>query len=169
MATNPLDTWSLEEDDSVTVSLEDALSHDEYWARAYRGQSYYRAGLDYEDYAPAYCVGYTGRAQYGDDFEHAEKSMVANWLRIKGDSRLGLDEARAAIRAAWDHAAAPAAATAKQRGLPSWLDEMVHAAEGLVAAGQHLLQGIQEAGLPRDQPAARFVQREPRRAVDLWK
>ena len=64
-----------------------------------------RAELDYEDYAPAYCVGYCGFAQYGGAFEDADKSLCANWVRIKGDSRLSIDEAMQAIRAAWDHAA----------------------------------------------------------------
>lgn len=71
----------------------------------YRGQPYYRSECSYEeDYASAYCVGYIGQAQYGGTFEDAEKSLCANWVRIKGDSRLTVDEAMRAIRAAWDHA-----------------------------------------------------------------
>jgi hypothetical protein len=50
-------------------------------------------------------VGYVGYAQYGGSFDEAEKSLCANWLRIKGDSRLALGDAMQAIRAAWDHAA----------------------------------------------------------------
>ena len=103
------DTWSLEEDDAATVSLAEAQAQDAYWQQAHRRENYYRAGLDYEDYAPAYCVGYAGHAQYGGDFEEAEKSLLSNWVRIKGDSRLSLDEARMAMRAAWDRAAACAA------------------------------------------------------------
>ena len=41
---------------------------------------------------------------HGGRFEDAEKSLCANWLRIKGDSRLEVEEALQAIRAAWDHA-----------------------------------------------------------------
>lgn len=78
--------------------------HDTYWQTVYWGESYYRAECSYDDYAPAYCVGYVGYAQYGGCFEDAEKSLCANWLRIKGDSRLTLDEALQAIRAAWQHA-----------------------------------------------------------------
>ena len=77
---------------------------DAYWQDAFWAQPYYRAGRSYDDYAPAYCVGYIGYAQYGGCFEDAEKSLCANWLRIKGDSRLELEEAMQAIRAAWDHA-----------------------------------------------------------------
>jgi len=71
----------------------------------YWGEAYYRRECEYEDYAPAYCCGYIGYAQYGGCFEDAEKSLCANWFRIKGDSRLTVDEAMQAIRAAWDHAA----------------------------------------------------------------
>lgn len=82
----------------------DPQREDAHWQHAYWAEPYYRAGCSYDDYAPAYCVGYIGFAQYGGRFEDAEKSLCANWLRIKGDSCLGLDEALQAIRAAWDHA-----------------------------------------------------------------
>ncbi|HVZ44359.1 MAG TPA: hypothetical protein VHA82_11160 [Ramlibacter sp.] len=101
------DTWSLDEADEARVSLEHTQAHDAYWREAHAHEKYFRAGLDYEDYAPAYCVGYAGRFQYGGDFLDAEKSLLSNWERLRGDSRLGLDEARTAIRAAWDHAAQP--------------------------------------------------------------
>ena len=86
-------------DGRVRPDIEDA-----YWQSVYWAQPYYRADYSYEDYAPAYCVGYIGYAQYGGRFEDAEKSLCANWFRIKGDSRLGIEEALQAIRAAWDHA-----------------------------------------------------------------
>jgi len=88
-------------DGRVRPDVEDA-----YWQSVYWAQPYYRADYSYEeDYAPAYCVGYIGHAQYGGCFEDAEKSLCANWLRIKGASRLTIEEALQAIRAAWDHAA----------------------------------------------------------------
>lgn len=101
------DFWQEQADDPevridgrIQPQLEDA-----YWQSVYRAQPYHRAELSYEeDYASAYCVGYCGFAQYGGRFEDAEKSLCANWIRIKGDSRLTLDEAMQAIRAAWDRA-----------------------------------------------------------------
>ncbi|WP_332815394.1 hypothetical protein [Ramlibacter sp.] len=83
----------------------DARCQDDYWSAAYHRERYFRPGCDYEDYAPAYCVGYVGFAQYGGEYEHAERSLCANWERIKGASRLTVEEARAAIRAAWDRLA----------------------------------------------------------------
>ena len=80
----------------------DALREDEYWRRAFWFEQYHSPDLDYEDYAPAYCVGYIGYAQYGGEYEDAEASLCANWERIKGDSRLTLADARRAMRAAWE-------------------------------------------------------------------
>lgn len=92
-------------DPAVAVSRVNAREEDAYWRRTFWRERYYSAGLDYEDYAPAYCVGYIGFAQYGGDYEDAERSLWANWERIKGDSRLSMEEARLAMRAAWDRMA----------------------------------------------------------------
>lgn len=95
-------------DDSESGSGEPVLSQarasqeDGHWERAHSREPYFTPGLDYEDYAPAYCVGYIGHAQYGGRFEDAERSLCANWERIKGDSRLPLAEALLAMRAAWN-------------------------------------------------------------------
>lgn len=80
----------------------DPRHEDAHWLRAHAAEHYFRPGLDYEDYAAAYCVGYTGHAQYGGVFEDSEKCLCANWIRIKGDSRLSLDDAMLAMRAAWN-------------------------------------------------------------------
>lgn len=74
---------------------------DLYWAQNYWKEQYFRADYDYEDYAPAYCVGYCGCTQYGGRFEDAEVSLLANFTRIKGESRLTWEDARAPIRSAW--------------------------------------------------------------------
>ena len=89
----------------TSIADVDPAREDAFWREAHRGAKYRSPGLDYEDYAPAYCVGYTGFAQYGGCFEESEKSLCANWVRIKGDSRLSYEQALPAIRAAWDRAA----------------------------------------------------------------
>ncbi|MGV3570760.1 MAG: hypothetical protein ACO1PB_09175 [Ramlibacter sp.] len=106
MTANAQDFWQ-EQADEPEVRIDariDPEVEDAYWQSVYWSQPYYRADCGYDDYAPAYCVGYIGYAQYGGRFAEAEKCLCANWIRIKGDSRLTLDEAMAAIRAAWDHA-----------------------------------------------------------------
>ena len=90
------------DDHAAVLGPVDAAREDDYWRRVFSGEHYYSESLDYEDYAPAYCVGYIGYAQYGGEYDDAENSLCANWERIKGDSRLTFDAARHAMRAAWD-------------------------------------------------------------------
>jgi hypothetical protein len=108
-----------EEDAPASVAGRvDAGLEDAYWHRSHSLEHYYKPGLDYEDYAAAYCVGYIGYAQYGGAFEDGEKSLCANWVRIKGDSRLSLDDAMLAARAAWNRMAWERAEQAAPRPLP---------------------------------------------------
>lgn len=79
----------------------DVRAQDADWQSTYTSAACVRPGYDYEDYAPAFCVGTIGRLQYGGQFEDAEKSLCANWERIKGDSRLQFEDARLAMHAAW--------------------------------------------------------------------
>ena len=96
------------DEDVVVTDRVDPKEEDRYWKKRFGYEVYYSPRFEYEDYAPAYCVGYIGYAQYGGEFEDAEKSLCANWLRIKGDSRLTLDQAMPAVRAAWNRMAARA-------------------------------------------------------------
>jgi hypothetical protein len=97
----------------------DPRTEEAHWSRFYLREPYCRSDRDFEDYAPAYCVGYVGCAQYGGSYDDAETSLCANWVRIKGDSRLSLDEARCAIRAAWDRVAFRAAEASSHRVDPA--------------------------------------------------
>jgi len=104
-----MDSWDLDGDNGSVTLVEtkvDPREQDIYWETAHARENYFRSDLTYEDYAAAYCVGYIGYAQYGGKYDDAEKCLCANWIRIKGDSRLTLDEARMAMRAAWDRVAA---------------------------------------------------------------
>lgn len=98
-------TLAADEEDGTLAIEVDPLREDDYWRDAHLRARYASPGLDYEDFAPAYCVGYTGFAQYGGCFDEAEKSLCANWVRIKGDSRLSYEQALPAIRAAWERSA----------------------------------------------------------------
>ncbi|TFZ08591.1 hypothetical protein [Ramlibacter humi] len=103
----------------------DARRQDSHWSRAFRGEPYFRAGREYEDYAPAYCVGYVGYAQYGGRFEDALRSLWANWERIRGASRLTTEEALPAFRAAWDRVEAQEALAGRMLAAQA---QAVHAA-----------------------------------------
>ena len=134
MNATKLDIWA-EQQDEPTIRIDgrvDPQVHDAYWQTVYWGEAYYRRECEYEDYAPAYCVGYIGYAQYGGCFEDAEKSLCANWFRIKGDSCLTVDEALQAIRAAWDHAAQVASGEYEEHTL-----EVTHQASQRAPARQY--------------------------------
>ncbi len=87
-------------------------AEDAYWRQAFRQEPYYRAQLSYEDYSPAYRVGYTGPLRREGSFASLETLLRQDWERVKGRSRLSWDEAREATRAAWERVAEPAAQVA---------------------------------------------------------
>ena len=72
-----------------------------YWRDAYRREPYYRDELTYEDYGPAYRVGYTGPVRRSGEFEQLEDQLREDFHRVRGKSRLRWEEAREATRAAW--------------------------------------------------------------------
>lgn len=77
----------------------------EYWKGQYKTQDYYRAGLGYEHYSPAYQTGYTARGEFADrQFEDVEGELERRYAAGRGDSSLGWNEARPAVKAAWSRA-----------------------------------------------------------------
>lgn len=83
-------------------------AEDAYWHRYFRDEPYYRADLGYDDYGPAYRVGYTGPVRREGSFFELEAALRADWERVKGRSRLTWAEARQAARAAWERVCTPA-------------------------------------------------------------
>ena len=76
----------------------------EYWREAYAHEPYYEDGRQFEDYSPAYEIGWAGYHDYGGEFDTADCVMAADWTVRKGISSLSWPEARAASRAAWQRA-----------------------------------------------------------------
>ena len=58
----------------------------------------------FEDYGPAYELGWTGYAIYGGEFDTADRVLANDWIVQKGVSALSWDQARPACRAAWRRA-----------------------------------------------------------------
>jgi hypothetical protein len=77
-------------------------AEDAYWRDAYVTAPYYAADRTYDDYAPAYRLGYTSRARYEGAFDEYEPTLAREWDTIRGGSRLTWSEAKVATRAAWD-------------------------------------------------------------------
>jgi uncharacterized protein (TIGR02284 family) len=83
--------------ESVNPTAEEA-----YWRNNYTRETYYEAGRTYSDYGPAYELGWSYRARYGDDFDNCESKLASDWENQRGVSKLSWPQARSASRAAWD-------------------------------------------------------------------
>jgi len=81
----------------------DPAGEEAYWRENYATQPYHEAGFTYDDYHPAYRIGWEGRARYeGRSFDEVEGELRAAYERNRRGSRLGWDRNRHAARAAWD-------------------------------------------------------------------
>jgi hypothetical protein len=82
---------------AVNPSLEDA-----YWRENHRRQPYAQ-GRSYDEYGPAYRIGYEGYALYGAEggtFEDREVVLQRSYEATQ--PKLAWDQARPASRAAWE-------------------------------------------------------------------
>ena len=72
-----------------------------YWRDNYSNESYYEQGRAFDEYAPAYRLGVTGRTRY-DDWNTAEPALRSEWESARGGSSLSWPQAQQASRAAWN-------------------------------------------------------------------
>jgi uncharacterized protein (TIGR02284 family) len=79
-------------------------SEAEYWRENYLAEPYHEDGRIFEDYSPAYEIGWVAYSTYGGDFEAADRVMANDWEVRKGVSALSWDQARPASRAGWRRA-----------------------------------------------------------------
>ncbi len=74
-----------------------------YWEESYDKEPYYEEGETFDDYDPAYKLGYVRYSVYGDRSpEEAESALEKDWEGSKGNSRLTWDKAKLAARAGWN-------------------------------------------------------------------
>lgn len=74
-----------------------------YWRDAYLSEPYFEEGDLFEDYDPAYQLGYARYHLYqGQTFDDAETDLKDEWEESKGDSTLTWDKAKLAAKASWD-------------------------------------------------------------------
>lgn len=92
-------------DHNLGYRLAQAVNHERehaYWRAAHPGEPYYNPERSYNDYAPAYRLGWEGRAKHdGGTFDQFEPALRNDWYSVRGNSRLDWDEARHAARAGW--------------------------------------------------------------------
>lgn len=91
-----------------TAAAISPTEEDLYWQENHPAQEYARGddGFTYEDYQPAYRLGWEGPNRYGTTFETANSAMRSDWEERRGDSRLAWEQAEPAVRAAWARAEA---------------------------------------------------------------
>lgn len=76
---------------------------DEYWRDNYVTRPYVKRGAGYEEYAPAYRLGWESRSRMsGKHFDEVEDDLARDWDRAKGKSQLKWDQAKQATRDAWE-------------------------------------------------------------------
>jgi hypothetical protein len=79
---------------------------DAFWREAWAEEPYARTDFIYDDYEPAYRIGYLGAARRdGRTFEEAEPQLREQYERVRGGSPLQWDAARVPAKAAWDRVA----------------------------------------------------------------
>lgn len=75
-----------------------------YWRETHSTRKYIQDGYTFEEYEPAYRMGWECAAKPGSEktFEQAEPKMQTQWDSAKGKSRLAWDHAKMAVRDAWE-------------------------------------------------------------------
>jgi len=76
-----------------------------YWASQFRNADFYRDGLRFSDYAPAFYVGIAAHLEHPDrDFDDPHLDLKARYQRIRLGSALDWEQAEHAARSAWQRA-----------------------------------------------------------------
>jgi outer membrane lipoprotein SlyB len=88
---------------------------DTYWRASYVSAPYYLPERTYDDYGPAYKLGYDSWSRYGGTFAECEERLSREWDSVKGQSHLTWNEAKHAARAAWDRVDRPIPVGAERR------------------------------------------------------
>lgn len=89
--------------DSVAEAV-NPTEYDEHWRSEYRNATYYDADRTWDDYAPAYGLGYYGRNYYaGRRYDDVESDLERSWDKVRGESRLAWNDARDAVRDGWHY------------------------------------------------------------------
>ena len=94
--------------DTLTIDIQMRLiaeMEDAYWQTQFSKETYYAAGRGYDQYRPAYEMGWSAAlaypdAQFGDVAQHLEMQ----WSSRKSTSLLPWREVQTAVKQAWKHA-----------------------------------------------------------------
>jgi hypothetical protein len=90
----------------VAAEAVNPTAEDEYWRSNWSSRPYTDRSRGYEQYQPAYRLGWESRARFRDRrWEDVEPELASEWNRRRAGDRAALkwDEARLAARDAWRH------------------------------------------------------------------
>lgn len=89
--------------DSVAEAVNPTTFAD-HWKRNYKSASYHKSDREWNDYEPAYMLGYTAHAKHRGSGKFADSQAQAKsaWEATKGKSRLAWHEAKDAVRDGWN-------------------------------------------------------------------
>lgn len=83
------------------------FKEDLYWREHYRSRPYYNSDFSYQNYQPAYRIGYEGYAEHvesDEPYEKIELKFRRDYENNYGDSGLDWNQAKYAVRDAWNRA-----------------------------------------------------------------
>ena len=94
------------------------MAEENNWQELHGKQPYADKSLGYEHYEPAYRLGQEAAQQHaGKRFEEIESDIALDYEKKKGASALPWDQAKPAVRAAWDKLSGVVAPRDVQRGM----------------------------------------------------
>jgi len=89
-----------------------------YWREQHNRQPYADKNRSYDDYAPAYRVGFeAARKHAGKEYDEVEESLATDYEHAEPGSALPWDTVRPAARAAWDRLAGVISPRDSDRGI----------------------------------------------------
>lgn len=89
--------------DSIAEAV-NPTAYNEYWQKSYKTRPYYSSSFTWDDYSPAYRLGYDAYGtNRGSKYDTIESKLERDWDRTKGTSRLAWNDARQAVRDGWHH------------------------------------------------------------------
>ena len=78
------------------------ILQDAFWHDHYHLQPYYVSGRGYDQYRPAYEMGWKAAVQYPGNFASVLPVLEAQWPTSKGSSLLAWHQVASAVQAAWE-------------------------------------------------------------------
>jgi len=90
---------------SAAEAINPTAEH-EFWRKEYRNRPYFTHGTPYEQYGPAFQLGWESYTIHeGKAFEDIEPELGRDWENRRGQSKLSWNHSKDAARDAWQRAA----------------------------------------------------------------